>query len=168
MIEVVTSEDLDEVIKIMQLIKEEMRKEGNPQWGSTKEDYPSFERILEDINNKQMIKFEENQIIKGIMTIVEDTSREYDELINNSKEKSYILHRLAIPKEYRNQNIATKLIKYAENKAKKNNIKILKSDTEISNVKMNNLFIKEGFIYKENFSYEDYPGTYKYYEKEVE
>ena len=168
MIELATIEDLKEIIKIMQLIKEEMREENNPQWGSTEEDYPSYERILEDINNKQMIKFEENKTIKGIMSIVEDTSREYDELIENSKEKSYILHRLAIPREYRKQNIATKLIRYAENKAKSNNIKILKSDTEVSNIKMNNLFIKEGFIYKGHFSYDDYPGTYNYYEKEVE
>ena len=42
MIELATIEDLKEIIKIMQLIKEEMREENNPQWGSTEEDYPSY------------------------------------------------------------------------------------------------------------------------------
>ena len=52
-------------------------------------------------------------------------------------------------------------------KAKENNIKILKGDTEISNTKMNNLFIKEGYKYIGRFSYNDYPGIYNYYEKEI-
>ena len=42
-----------------------------------------------------------------------------------------------------------------------NDAKIVKSDTEVSNTKMNNLFIKEGYKYKGKFSYDDYPGIYK-------
>ena len=54
-----------------------------------------------------------------------------------------------------------------EEMRKENNIKILKSDTEISNAKMNDLFIKEGYKYIGRFSYNDYPGIYNYYEKEI-
>ena len=168
MIEKAKIEDLKQIENIMESIKEEMRQEGNPQWGSTEDNYPSIDRLREDIEKNRMIKYVENNTIMGIMSIVEDLSREYDELIDNSKEKAYILHRLAIPKEYRKQNIATKLMNYVENLAKEQNIKVLKSDTEVSNYKMNNLFIKEGFIYKGKFTYDDYPGTYNYYEKDLE
>lgn len=159
-------ENLDEVDIIMNEIKEEMRNENNPQWGSTESDYPSKERLKEDIEKNRMYIYLEDNKIKGILSIVEDDG-EYEELIKNSHESSYILHRLAIPKEYRKNSIATKLMRFAEEKAKENNIKVLKSDTEVCNTKMNNLFIKEGYKYIGDFSYDDYPGVYKYYEKEI-
>ena len=168
MIEVATLDDLSQVENIMQSIKEEMRQEGNPQWGSTDDDYPSLTKLLDDIENQKMIKYVEDNIIKGIISIARDTAREYDGLLDNSEEDSYILHRLAIPQEYRKQNIATKLIKHAEVKAINNQIKVIKSSTEVSNVKMNNLLLREGFEYKGNYKYDDYPGLYNYYEKTVD
>ena len=159
-------ENLEEVNKIMNDIKEEMRNENNPQWGSTEADYPSKERLKEDIDNNRMYIYVEDNTIKGILSIVEDDG-EYEELIENSHEPAYILHRLAIPKQYRNNNIATKLMNFAEEKAKENNVKVLKSDTEVCNTKMNSLFIKKGYKYIGKFSWDDYPGVYNYYEKEV-
>lgn len=168
MIELATIEDLFQVESIMKSIKEEMRKEGNPQWGSTDDDYPSKEKLLDDIDNKKMVKYVEDDVIKGIISISKDTTREYDDLLENRQEDAYILHRLAIPQEYRNQKIATKLIKYAELHAINNQTILLKSSTEVSNTKMNNLFIREGFIFKGSYTYDDYPGVYNYYEKELE
>lgn len=167
MIENATKEDLKEVTEIMESIKQEMREEGNPQWGSTDDDYPSIKKLLDDIEKEKMKKYVENNTIKGIISIARDTSREYDGLLENSLEDSYIIHRLAIKQEYRNQNIATKLMKHAEDYAKNNQVKVLKSSTEVSNTKMNNLFIREGFIHKGIYTYDDYPGQYNYYEKEL-
>ena len=147
-------ERLDEVDLIMNEIKEEMINENNHQWRSIEADYPSKKRLKEDISNNRMYIYEED-------------NGEYAELLENSHKKSYILHRLAIPKQYRNSNIATKLMRFAKTIAKENNINVLKSDPEISNAKMNNLFIKEGYKYMVNFSYDDYPVIYKYYEKEI-
>ena len=166
MIKKASIENLDEVDLIMKEIKEEMRKENNPQWGSTEADYPSKTKLKEDIINNRMYIYIEDNIIKGVLSIVEDDG-EYNELLKNSPKKAYILHRLAISKKYRNNSIASKLMKFAEKKAKENIIKVLKSDTEISNDKMNNLFIKEGYKYIGRFSYNDYPGIYNYYEKEI-
>ena len=101
MIELATIEDLNQVEMIMKSIKEEMRQEGNPQWGSTDDDYPSVAKLLDDINNQKMIKFVENDTIKGIVSLARDTAREYDGLLDNSEEDSFIIHRLAIPQEYR-------------------------------------------------------------------
>lgn len=49
----------------------------------------------------------------------------------------------------------------------KNNIKVLKGDTEEKNLKMNSLFIKLNYKKMGEFEYDDYPGHYIYYEKEV-
>ena len=166
MIELVKIEDLNEVLRIYNNIKNEMRELGNPQWGSTEEDYPSDEMLKEDILKGTMFKYVEDGVIKGVFSLVED-EREYDEVIENSQEKSYIIHRLAVPVEFRKQNIATNLIAYAEGLASANGAILMKSDTEISNDKMNRLFEKLGYFHKGIFTYDDYPGTYNYYEKDI-
>ena len=166
MIEQANLDDLKKVDSIMEDIKEEMRKEKNPQWGSTEDNYPSIKRLKEDIMNHRMYKYVEDNKIKGIISIVEDNN-EYDEIIENTHKKSWILHRLAIPLKFRKNSIATKLMRYVEKKAKEQDIEILKSDTEVSNTKMNQLFKKEGYQYKGKFTYDDYPGKYNYYEKEL-
>ena len=167
MIELATLEDLMQVEVIMNSIKEEMRNEGNPQWGSTDDDYPSKSKLLDDIHKKKMIKFVEDDTIKGIVSLARDYDGEYDGLLENSKEESVVIHRLAIPKEYRKQKIATKLIRFVEVEAKNNQIKVLKSSTEVANEKMNKFLIREGFTHKGIYQYEDYPGVYNYFEKEI-
>ena len=167
MIELATVDDLLQVESIMKSIKEEMRQEGNPQWGSTDDDYPSLSKLQDDIEKQKMIKYVEDNVIKGIVSLARDTAREYDGLLENSLEESFIIHRLAVPQEYRKQKIATKLIKYAEVHAKNNQVNILKGSTEVSNDKMNNFLIRHGFVQKGNYTYDDYPGVYNYFEKEL-
>ena len=166
MIEKADIKDLNEVISIMEDIKQEMRDEHNPQWGSTEDNYPSDDKLNEDITKDSMYKYVEDNVIKGVVTIMQDDG-EYDLVIENSKKKSYIIHRLAVPKQYRKQGIATKLMEFAEEMAKNNNIEVLKSDTEVCNDKTNKLFIKLGYEFKGIFIYDDYPGKYNYYEKEI-
>lgn len=168
MITLATKDDLFQVEMIMKSIKEEMRQEGNPQWGSTDDDYPSVAKLLDDIENEKMLKFVEDNTIKGVVSLARDTAREYDGLLDNSLEDSFIIHRLAVPQEYRKQKIATQLIQYAEVHAKNHQVNVLKSSTEVSNDKMNSFLLRHGFIYKGNYTYEDYPGEYCYYEKEIE
>ena len=168
MITLATKDDLIQVELIMKTIKEEMRQEGNPQWGSTDDDYPSITKLLDDIESKKMIKYVEDNQIKGIVSLARDITREYDGLLENSEEDSFIIHRLAVPQEYRKQNIATKLIQYAEVHAKNHQVHVLKSSTEVSNHKMNKFLDRQGFVYKGIYTYEDYPGIYNYYEKEIE
>ena len=167
MIELATREDLSQVENIMKSIKEEMRKEGNPQWGSTDDDYPSLAKLLDDIEKEKMIKYVEDNTIKGVVSLARDTTREFDGLLENSIKDSFIIHRLAVPEEFRKQQIATKLIQYAEVHAKNHQVSVLKSSTEVSNDKMNKFLLRHGFVQKGNYQYDDYPGTYNYFEKEI-
>ena len=84
MITLATKDDLIQVEMIMKSIKEEMRQEGNPQWGSTDDDYPSVAKLLDDIEKEKMLKFEEDGTIKGVVSLARDTAREYDGLLDNS------------------------------------------------------------------------------------
>lgn len=157
--------DLDKIMKIIKEIQQEMHEEKNPQWNEDN-DYPSKDTFLTDIENNSLYIYEDSKELKGFITITKDNN-EYNGLLKTTNKKANILHRLAIRKENRKEGIASKLFKYAEELAKENDIKILKADTEVHNIKMNTLFIKLGYIKKGEFEYDDYPGHYIYYEKEL-
>lgn len=161
-----TMENLEEVLSIIEPIKNELLKTNNLQWGSTEDNYPNASQFENDIKNKSLYVYKEDNLIKGVISVSVDTGY-YDELLENSPKKSYILHHLAIKKEFRNQDIANKLLQFCENLAINSNIEILKGDTEEKNTKMNNLFLKLGYQKIGEFEYDDYPGHYIYYEKEV-
>ena len=167
MIELAKYEDLKEIMNIIEETKKELRKLNNPQWGSTAEDYPNETQFKIDIQNKNLYTYKENNTIKGFITISLDNG-EYNGLIENNQENSYIIKRLCVNKKYYNQNIASKLILFTEQKAAENNIQILKVDTEISNLKMQNLLKKLNYQEKGQYVFDDYPGTYVYYEKKIE
>lgn len=165
MIELATKLDLNDIMRIMNEIKKEMKANGNPQWGD-EVDYPNEEIVLNDITNHELYVYKENGIIKGVLTITKD-HYEYRDLLVTSEKPAYILHRLAIKKEYRQEGIANSLLNYAEKLAKYNRISILKSDTEKHNLPMQHLFAKHQFIKYGEFDPKDHPGHYIYYEKEI-
>lgn len=165
MIRLATNKDLESIMKIIKDIQKEMKIEGNPQWNED-DDYPNQDKFASDIKKQALYVYEDTGIIKGLIAITVDNN-EYEGLLATSKHPSYILHRLAIKKEYRNSKIASELIEFASALAKKNNIKILKGDTEAKNKKMKKLFEKLEFVKKGEFEYDDYPGHYIYYEKEI-
>lgn len=164
MIRLANLSDLDNIMEIIDEIKKEMKEENNPQWNE-EDDYPNKEKFISDMKKNQLYVYEDNQIIKGLIVISKED--DYQKLLKTSNKPSYILHRLAIKKEFRKEGLASSLFKYAEDLAKENNMEILKADTEEHNLKMNNLFIKLGFKKKGEFEYDDYPGHYIYYEKEI-
>ena len=161
MIQLGTMEDIEEILKTINEAKQEMQEENNPQW--SEDNYPNC-KIPSDIEKENLYIFKEDNSIKGFIVIEEDKG-EYENLVETRKEKSYILHRMTIPKKYRKLGIAQKPMHFAEDLAYKNDVKILKADTEASNSKMNNLFKKLGYEQKGTFIYDDYPGKCIYYEK---
>ena len=142
MIQLGTIEDIAEIITIINEVKKEMEEE----------------------KNRNLYVYKDNNIMEGFIVIEQDNG-EYKDLVKTSQEKSCVIHRLTVSQKYRNLGIAKKLMQFAEEIAFQNASKVLKGDTEVSNIKMNNLFKKLGYIEKGKFSYEDYPGNYIYYEK---
>ena len=164
MIKLANKEDIDIIMTIIDNCKIEMNQKHNLQW-NFQDDYPSKAKMLNDIENQMLYKYTEGRIIKGFLTIQFDEDREYDSLIKNSPDKAYIIHRLAVAKEYRQQGVAVKLMRFAEKKALSDNIYIIKIDTEENNYEMNHLLKKMNYNFIGNFTYDDYPGCYNYYEK---
>ena len=77
------------------------------------------------------------------------------------------MHRLGLDKNYRKLGIAISFLKYVEELALKNNIFLIKADTEVKNIKMNTLFEKLGYKKLSTFNWSDNDGLFNYYEKNL-
>ena len=163
MIREATEKDLEEIINITHTIIKDMKKECNPQWH---EGYPTKEDFRIDLNNDSLYVYENKKVI-GFAAILEDDGTDYDEVKVSKNEKAYVVHRLGVDKNYRGQGIAYQFMKYAEDLAKKNNVYLMKADTEIKNVPMNGLLKKLGYQKLDTFHWSDNDGTFNYYEKKL-
>lgn len=128
---------VDETIKIM-------KEEQNDQWDET---YPLLETFAEDIQNGALYVFEENGTVIGSITIDQNLPEEYNSTSIQWKEndKAYTFHRLVVDPSVRGKKIATKLIFYAEDLVKQNEVPYLKIDTYSLNIKAQSLFEKNEF-----------------------
>ncbi len=163
MIRKANSNDLNKIMSITKDIVKEMKEAKNPQWH---DNYPTLADFQEDLENNSLYVYENKEVI-GFIVICKDTNNEYEKVKTSTPSEAYIMHRLGIAKNFRKQGIAYELIKYAEQIARKNNVYLMKADTEINNFKMNNLFAKLGYQKLDTFKWSDNDGTYNYYEKRI-
>lgn len=155
--------DLESIMNITKEIVKEMKSAGNPQWH---DNYPTKEDFTIDINNNTLYVYEEERVV-GFICIAKDIENDYEKVLESSKEEAYIVHRLGIDKNFRKSGIATKLMSFAEELATKNNIYLIKADTEVNNQKMNALFKKLGYHQISTLTWSDNDGLYNYYEKKL-
>ena len=134
--------DVDSIMDIIKSTVEEMKTYNNTQWD---ESYPQANDFIKDIESEELYVEAEGKEIKGFICINYIEPKEYDDLNWVSNSKTMVIHRMAVNPKFRQQGIATKLIKLAEQLALDNNVVYLKTDTYSINTKMNSLFKKCGF-----------------------
>lgn len=134
--------DVDSIMDIIKSTVEEMKTYNNTQWD---ESYPQAKDFIKDIESEELYVEAEGKEIKGFICINYIEQKEYDDLNWVSNSKAMVIHRMAVNPKFRQQGIATKLIKLAEQLALDNNVVYLKTDTYSINTKMNSLFKKCGF-----------------------
>ena len=134
--------DVDSIMDIIKSTVEEMKTYNNTQWD---ESYPQAKDFIKDIESEELYVEAEGKEIKGFICINYIEPKEYDDLNWVSNSKAMVIHRMAVNPKFRQQGIATKLMKHAEQLALDNNVVYLKTDTYSINTKMNSLFKKCGF-----------------------
>ena len=143
-------EDIDQIMDILNKTKAEMHSYNNFQWDKN---YPNREDFINDIKKENLYCIEHEKSIAGFVCANTTQPIEYNGLNWSSTKEAMVIHRMSVNPEFRQKGIGTKLIKFVERLAIKNNIEYLKTDTYSLNVKMNNLFKKCGynFIGEMNF-----------------
>lgn len=142
MIRKATVNDLDSIMKIIKETVEEMRSYNNTQWD---ESYPQASNFAYDIEKEELYVEDIDKEVAGFICVNYIEPDEYKELNWSLDEKSMVVHRMAVNNAHRNKGVAKNLMKFAEELAREQNVKYLKTDTYSINIKMNSLFKKCGY-----------------------
>jgi GNAT superfamily N-acetyltransferase len=136
---------LDDLIDIMNIIKEtiiEMHSYNNHQWD---ESYPQEKDFIKDIESGCLYVTERDGKLQGFVCVNKLEPAEYSGLNWSLNEEAMVIHRMSVNPDSRRMGIGTELMNFAEELALKNNVRYLKTDTYSINTKMNALFLKCGY-----------------------
>ena len=137
---------LKDIENIMVLIKnciKDMETKGIYQWS---EYYPTAEIFEEDIKGKSLYVMEDKDNCLGVISINEDQSPEYRELVWADKSgKILVIHRLAVNPECQKQGIGRQLMDFAENYAKEKDYSSIRLDAYSGNPRALNLYECRGY-----------------------
>ena len=117
--------------------------------------YPCEFTINEDINKKQQYACIENGKIIGGFVLNEDPGGKIENAkIKYKRGEFLIIHTLATDVDKCRKGVASRMIKFCKEKAKKDGYKALYADVVPTNIPSQNLFKKCGFTYLGDFDLE--------------
>lgn len=140
-------DDLNAIMEVIEDARYNLKNAGLNQW-NLDDGYPTINTMIADIDNNNLFVYDDNNPIKGIISIVKEIDINYQ--INNfwkTNNKYLSLHRIAIRNNCLNQGIASSMFDFAENYAKSLQINEIRIDTHNSNIKMKNLIKKHNYKY---------------------
>lgn len=140
-------EDLNEVLTVIADAKELLKNNGSLQW-QDKDGYPNYQTLKNDIDKQSLYVKTINGVIAGIAVLGKDGEPAYDNIYQGNwlnNEKFYVIHRLAVKKEYYRQGIAKEILTFFEQVTQSMGVDNIKIDTTQENIAMNNLLINCGY-----------------------
>lgn len=155
-------EDINSIMRIKREAINVMKQDNNDQWNDV---YPSKEMFISDINSNELYVYEIDDVIAGVICITTKEDEEYKAVNWSVAGNQFIVHRLAISDKFRKNGIAMKLLNFAEDLGRKNNISIVKLDTFSKNKRAQNLFTKMGYKYISDIHFSRKKEPYHCYEK---
>jgi GNAT superfamily N-acetyltransferase len=155
----------------MQLIAEVlpiMQATGNLQWDHT---YPNAAVYTSDVEAGQLWVADVDGVVAGVIAvIVNEQEPEYAQVPGwDVTEPCIVAHRLAVSPHMQGKGIAAQLLQQCEVVAIKNNIDLVRLDTNSVNRPMQNLFLKLGYNLGGEIELNKRPGlTFMAFEKRLD
>ena len=142
-----TKTDVTRIMEIVKQAQEYFKSQGIDQWQNN---YPNEEVINNDINNDEsyVMLDEDNIIATTVISFTKEKS--YENIIDGQwiTNGDYgVIHRIAVDNTHKGKGLSHKIIKYAEEVCKQNNVHSIKVDTHEENIPMQSLLKKNGFEY---------------------
>ena len=142
-----TKTDVTRIMEIVKQAQEYFKSQGIDQWQNN---YPNEEVINNDINNGEsyVMLDEDNIIATTVISFRKEKS--YENIIDGKwiTNSDYgVIHRIAVDNTHKGKGLSHKIIKYAEEVCKQNNVHSIKVDTHEENIPMQSLLKKNGFKY---------------------
>ena len=134
-------------MEIVKQAQEYFKSQGIDQWQNN---YPNDEVINNDINNGESYVMLDGDDIVATTVISFAKEKSYENILDGKwiTNGDYgVIHRIAVENAHKGKGLSHKIIKYAEEVCKQNNIHSIKVDTHEDNILMQSLLKKNGFEY---------------------
>lgn len=143
-IDLSTVGQLKEIFEIFISCKGLLEKESIFQWNDA---YPSIGITLADINNGDHYSFIKDGKCAGVVTLNRESDQEYESVNwSDTTGKFLVVHRLAVHPFYQKQGIASRLMDFVEDYARKNNFSSIRLDAYSGNTNALEFYIKRTYI----------------------
>lgn len=139
--------DLDRIMEIVAQAQQYMREAGFCQWDNG---YPSRELIADDIAKGDRYVVAEGDTLMASAGIFFGEEPDYKEIYEGAwlNESAYLsIHRICVDNSFKGMGLGGAVVRYAEDMARKNNIRNLRCDTHKENKAMRRMLEKNGFVY---------------------
>jgi GNAT superfamily N-acetyltransferase len=125
--------DIPEIMSLISAAVKKMIAGGLYQWDDS---YPNIDIITDDVKSGTLFKISEKDRISGVIVLNEQYFPRYKDLTwEDEGGKFLIVHRLCVHPDYQGQGYAQKLMRFAEEYAKKNSYSSIRLDTFTGNQK---------------------------------
>jgi ribosomal protein S18 acetylase RimI-like enzyme len=138
-----TYSDIDKILELTKACAIQLIKKNIFQWN---QHYPNKEVFNEDVKRNELFVLKKHKTIIGCVTISTFMDPFYEPLkwLTPNNNNLYI-HRLAVHPNYQGQGYAQELMCFAENYARKNNLKSIRLDTFSQNTRNLRFYEQRGY-----------------------
>ena len=160
-----TSDDILEVMYLLQHCIEDFNKNSVYQWNVA---YPDYFRLLAEVENGSLYIIKHKGVCIGTITLTEEQDSVF-ETVNwkNSTEKFIVVKRIAVFPTWQKMGVGKKLIQFAEEFAKDYNYKSIRLDVASSSETLFKLYESIGYTYAGEIHYPKQKEPFKCLEKIV-
>ncbi len=138
----VHTNEINRVCEVLSNVVSHMKSIGFTQWD---EGYPNKDVLEKDIAYHNLHGAYKDTVLVGFVALNNHQEEEYKDISWQYDEPCLVVHRLQVDPIYRGQNIAYKLIQYAEHLAKDTGCKSIRLDTRCDNIPAIKLYEKLGY-----------------------
>lgn len=134
---------INNLLEITKACAQHMEKAGVFQWNST---YPNHAAFKNDVNRGELYIYMHDKKVVGSIVISTFMDAEYKtvEWLTQTTNHYYI-HRLAVHPEFQGKGIARKMMDFAENLARQNNVASVRLDTFSKNLRNQRFYEARGY-----------------------
>ncbi|MGH4051542.1 MAG: GNAT family N-acetyltransferase [Clostridium sp.] len=139
--------DANSIMNIINQAQDYFREREINQW---QDNYPNFETVMSDINNKNgYVLLEDNNLV-GTVVVTFDGEKNYEFICDGnwiSNDKYAVIHRIAVDINYKGRGLSTIIIKNIERLCLDRGIRSIRVDTHKENISMQKMLSKNDFKY---------------------
>ncbi len=160
-----TSENVLEVMYLLQHCIEDFNKNSVYQWNVA---YPDYNRLLVEVENNSLYIIKHKGVCVGTLTLSKEQEPVFESVNwKNNTDKYIVIKRIAVFPAWQKMGVGKKLIQFAEEYAKDNNYKSIRLDVASSSESLIKLYESIGYVFTGEIHYPKQKEPFKCLEKIV-